>query len=166
MAAGAVARRARRHASDAASWSQTWLGTLGQLARAKQPLRCLTTSGGRFEATLSAVGPDVVVAQTQGARVVLRTSALAAVEVLGPLGPTPEAGVPDLRFVDLIADLVGTGERVRAVLAHGPTLLATVCSCGVDLVGLEAVERPVGPGRGIYYVALDSLSEVWSSSPS
>jgi hypothetical protein len=166
MAAGAAARRARRHASDAESWSQTWLGTLGQLARAGQPLRCLTTSGARFEATLSAVGPDVVVAQTQRARVTLRSSALAAVEVLGTPVPMPDATVPDLRFVDLIADLVGTGERVRAVLAHGPTLFATVCSCGVDVVGLEAVERPVGPGRGIYYVALDSLSEVWSSSPS
>lgn len=161
-----AARRRRRSAWDAASWSQTWQGTLAHLARSGAPIRCLTTSGERFEATLTAVGADVVVATSARARVVLRPEAIAAIEPLGDPGPPADGPVADVRFVEVVADLVGTGEQVRVVLGQGTAVTAAVASCGLDVVTLETSDRSGGPGRGMYYVALDSLSEIWSSSPS
>ena len=162
VAEAAARRRDRRREAELAGSEITLRGVLGGLAELAA-WATIERGGHRTVVAVRSVGSDMVaVADEAGRTGFLRLAAVAVVEPVGVIG-TPIAAEPTATartFADAVADLCGTGEVTLLRTVQGTELRGLVSAAGSDVVELRQRGEPAAAA----YVALDSLSEVWSSS--
>ena len=157
------ARRGRRRERELLSAESRFVEILAGLAATGATVAVTTRSGRRIRGSIAAVGHDVIVVATAAQQITVRTGCVSSVEQPDArvVGGDP-GSVSDLHLVDVLCELADGETEVGVVAGDGARIDGVIESIGADVVVL----RPVGRPAPVTYVALDSLSEVWSPSTS
>lgn len=160
VADAAEQRRVRRREAELAATETNWSGILTACERVGAPV-AITVDGRRRVVTVDRVGEQWVLAHDEHEVGAVR---LASIEIVEPQQPTPlwmnTASEPPL--IDVAEELtsyLGTSLAVRLIATSGASVTGVVLACGSGVVCIGDERH-----RERSYVALDSLSELWSSS--